>query len=70
MKMHLLPRNLSETRTQPNLSNPAVHDHISLAVSLPQASLWQDTPILPPGSIEEFHLCQPLRDHGGKNQAE
>lgn len=29
MKVHLLPQNLSETRTQPNLNDPTVHGHIS-----------------------------------------
>lgn len=24
---------------------------------------------LPPGTIQELHLCQSLSDHGGKNQA-
>lgn len=35
----------------------------------PEAPLQQDAPGLPPGSVEEFDLCQPLCDHGGKNQA-
>lgn len=69
MKVHLLLPDVSETRTQPNLRDPTVHGHISLAVPLSEAPLWQGAPILPPGSIEEFHLCQPLCDHGGKNQA-
>lgn len=38
MKVHLLPQNLSETRTQRNLNDPTVHGHISLAVSLPRGS--------------------------------
>lgn len=66
-KVHLFPY-LSETRTQPNLNDATVHGRICPSSPRPHP-LWQDAPILPPGSIEELHLCQSLCDHGGKNQA-
>lgn len=60
----------SEMRAQSNFTDPPIHGHSSLADPLPRGSpLWQDAPVLPPGSIEEFHLCQPLCNHGGKHQA-
>lgn len=67
---HLLPPDSSEMRIHPNFTDLPIHGHSSLADPLPQGSpLWQDASVLPPGSIEEFHLCQPLCYHGGKNQA-
>lgn len=31
---------------------------------------WSSGRVLPPSSVEQFDFCQPLADHGGKEEGE
>lgn len=73
MRVQLLSHDSAEESTRP--ASPPGPPHRSRSSPpgpcCPRLSAlrrWGPAP-LPPGPIQELHLCQPLGDHGGKHQA-